>query len=62
MDEGNALSIKELAINGRELKELGVEPGPQMGEILRSLLDAVLEDPELNTKEKLKELVQQYTS
>jgi tRNA nucleotidyltransferase (CCA-adding enzyme) len=47
------LSVGELAITGNDLKTIGIAPGPVMGEILRSLLDAVLEDPSLNTPETL---------
>ena len=57
ISDGNALSIKELAINGKDLQEMGIEAGPRMGEILHSLMEKVLEEPELNTKEALKELV-----
>ena len=47
------LEITDLAIGGRELMELGVKPGPRLGEILRELLERVLDDPELNTREAL---------
>ncbi len=60
MEAGNALSIKSLAINGQDLKQQGVAPGPEMGQILRYLLDRVLDDPYLNTSESLLELVQGY--
>jgi hypothetical protein len=33
--------------------DIGVEKGPKMGIILNQLLDMVIEDPLLNTKEKL---------
>ena len=53
----DALTLKDLAIGGADLKEMGIKPGPEMGQILKDLLDKVLEDPSLNTKEKLTELV-----
>ena len=31
----------------------GMEPGKEIGVVLNSLLDMVIENPELNTKEKL---------
>ena len=46
-----------LAIDGQDLKRLGLEPGPQFGEILRALLDRVIDQPELNTKESLLAIV-----
>ena len=50
---GRTLSLKDLAVSGLELQTLGIPPGKQMGIILRELLEAVLDDPELNTREKL---------
>ena len=60
MAEGNALSIKELALDGKDLKALGVKPGPEMGQILKTLLDKVLAEPELNTREDLEKIVKKY--
>jgi tRNA nucleotidyltransferase (CCA-adding enzyme) len=42
-----------LKINGEDLVSIGIERGPAVGKILKELLDMVLEDPMLNTKEKL---------
>ncbi len=50
---GNCLSIKELAVNGRDLAEAGIKPGKELGGILKKLLYIVLEKPECNTREKL---------
>jgi tRNA nucleotidyltransferase (CCA-adding enzyme) len=36
----------------------GVPEGPQVGETLRSLLERVLVDPALNTREELLQLVE----
>ena len=44
------LAIGDLAVTGEDLKESGIPAGPKMGEVLRALLDAVLEEPALNTK------------
>lgn len=60
IEEGNALTISDLAIGGKDLIEMGINPGPEMGEILRQLLDRVLEEPELNTKENLGEIIKKY--
>ncbi|MBN2875218.1 MAG: polynucleotide adenylyltransferase, partial [Spirochaetales bacterium] len=48
-----AFSIKDLAINGNDLSAIGWPRGPAMGRALAELLEAVLDDPELNTREKL---------
>jgi tRNA nucleotidyltransferase/poly(A) polymerase len=53
---GRALSLKDLAVSGYDLKEVRVKPGKQMGIILKELLEAVVEDPSLNTREKLLEI------
>ena len=55
--EDPALSTNELAIDGHDLMALGLEPGPRFKEILQSLLDRVLEDPDLNRREPLLEMV-----
>ncbi len=44
------LQIRDLAINGNDLKELGVRPGREMGSILNGLLEVVLDNPEMNDK------------
>ena len=51
------LSIKDLAIDGKDLIALGMKPGKDMGEMLQSLLEAVLDEPGLNTVETLSEIV-----
>lgn len=56
---GDALTVKELAVHGKDLIRAGVTPGPQMGVILKELLEAVLEEPEKNTKESLLTLAEQ---
>lgn len=56
-DKNQCIDVKDLAINGNDLIELGIEPGKEMGVILKKLLDKVIDDPELNTKEKLIGLV-----
>jgi tRNA nucleotidyltransferase (CCA-adding enzyme) len=46
---GLALDRRDLAIDGRDLmNELGLEPGPRLGQILDTLLEHVQEDPALN--------------
>lgn len=54
------LSLKELAVSGRNLMEAGFEGGTKLGGCLDYLLDRVLEKPENNTKEKLLTLAGEY--
>lgn len=51
------VSLKTLAINGSDLIALGMKPGKEIGETLKSLLDYVLDHPEENIKEILLEKV-----
>ncbi|MBQ3118903.1 MAG: CCA tRNA nucleotidyltransferase [Clostridia bacterium] len=55
-ENSEPFGLKSLKINGNDLKELGYE-GKQIGEILNILLEKVIENPELNEKEKLIEIV-----
>ena len=57
--EAPALTIADLALDGSDLKELGLPPGPQFGEILRYLLEAVLDHPEMNNRADLEVLAAQ---
>ena len=50
------LTIAALALDGSDLKELGLPPGPQFGEILRFLLEEVLDRPEVNNRADLEAL------
>jgi tRNA nucleotidyltransferase/poly(A) polymerase len=54
--ENGALSLGDLAVNGSDLIALGIKPGPRVGIILHELLETVVDDPALNTKEKLAEI------
>lgn len=56
---GAPLSVSDLAVDGRDLLEAGVPEGPEVGRILRRLLDRVLEDPSANTREELLGVVRQ---
>lgn len=51
-DKANALTLKDLKINGRTLMAKGIK-GPALGEMLNYLLDCVIENPSLNTEEQL---------
>ena len=49
----DALGVKDLAISGNDLAELGIPRGPVMGRILQALLETVLDDPSQNERERL---------
>ncbi|MBQ8913775.1 MAG: CCA tRNA nucleotidyltransferase [Lachnospiraceae bacterium] len=54
--ENQCLKISDLAIGGNDLMELGMKPGKAMGDMLKYLLDAVLDEPGFNSRDKLLEL------
>ncbi len=46
-------SLKDLAVGGRDLMDAGISQGPEVGQILESLLEAVIEERCANEKEAL---------
>ena len=50
---GDCLSLKQLAVSGKDLMDAGIQPGKKVGEALNALLGMVLEHPEYNQKETL---------
>lgn len=52
--EAQALTVGDLAVRGPDvMRVLGEKPGPIVGEVLRALLERVIEDPSLNERERL---------
>jgi tRNA nucleotidyltransferase (CCA-adding enzyme) len=49
----DCLSIKDLMINGKDLIEMGVPQGKQIGHILNTVFDEVVDQPDLNDREYL---------
>ena len=54
-EEGDCLSLKGLAVTGRDLIGIGATPGPGLGALLQDLLGVVLENPSCNNRETLLE-------
>lgn len=52
-EDGDCLSLKELAVNGQDLIAAGVKPGREIGGILKRMLEHVLEYPKDNVKDVL---------
>jgi tRNA nucleotidyltransferase (CCA-adding enzyme) len=55
LEQDAALKISDLEVNGEDLSSIGIESGPEMGRVLKELLEIVLDDPLMNTKDKLLE-------
>jgi tRNA nucleotidyltransferase (CCA-adding enzyme) len=51
---GDPLTVKDLAVDGRDLIQWGMKEGREIGFVLRAMLERVLEDPTINTKEGLR--------
>ncbi len=51
--EMSPVTLKDLAVSGGEIIEAGVERGPVTGRVMKRLLNDVIDDPALNTKEEL---------
>ena len=62
LDRGDCVSLKQLAVNGKDLIELGAQPGRQIGELLEKLLEEVLDYPELNQKNILLQRAREFLS
>ena len=56
LEKQECVSLKDLAISGSDLIADGMKPGKEIGYVLNSLLEKVIENPELNTRETLLEL------
>lgn len=61
LNEEHALKVTDLAIDGNDLIEMGIEPGPEIGRVLAALLERVLEDPALNRRDRLLEIARAET-
>lgn len=59
LDNSQAYEKKQLAIDGKDIIELGFSEGEIIGEILDHLFEIVLEEPEKNNKEDLLEIVKE---
>lgn len=57
LNEKQPLSVKDLQINGHDIMRLGFKQGKEVGRILNYLLEVVIESPEMNNFEKLKQIV-----
>ena len=51
------VTLRQLAVSGRDLMELGMKPGRELGSMLSELLEYVIDDPARNEKEILRNYV-----
>jgi tRNA nucleotidyltransferase (CCA-adding enzyme) len=59
--QGAALSTRDLKVNGHDLmRDLGLRPGPVIGQVLDALLETVTADPALNERDLLLAAAREY--
>ncbi len=58
LDEDHCLSIRQLAVSGKDLMGLGIPQGPEIGRLLHVLLAWVVEEPDRNDRKHLLEQVE----
>ena len=51
--ENACLHVRDLAVDGGDLKALGLAPGPEMGRVLNALLEEVMDETLPNRREEL---------
>ncbi|WP_294405754.1 CCA tRNA nucleotidyltransferase [uncultured Clostridium sp.] len=59
ISKNECFSMKNLKINGRDLIEIGIKDGRQVGSVLHYLLEKVIGDNDLNSREKLLDMASQ---
>ena len=60
LDEDACLTLRDLAVNGKDLMALGIPSGKELGKCLQSLLDAVLDEALPNEKAALLEAAKAF--
>ena len=58
LQDEEGFSLKDLAVNGKDLITIGYKPGEEIGEVLNNLLDSVISGEYINEKEKLLEIAE----
>ena len=62
LEKKQCVSLKTLAVTGRDLIANGMKPGPELGKVLEELLQIVLDEPEKNQKELLLQIWKEQKS
>ncbi len=55
--DGDCISLKDMKLTGSDLIAIGIPQGKEMGAILNRLFEQVLDDPSLNDRETLLQLI-----
>lgn len=57
--KGHCVTLRDLAVSGKDLMAIGMKPGHELGTMLQELLEWVIDDPDCNKKEILCEYVKE---
>ena len=57
--KGECVTLRDLAVTGKDLMQIGMKPGRELGNMLNELLEWVIDDPACNKKEILCEYVKE---
>lgn len=57
--QGQCVTLRDLAVSGKDLMDIGMKPGRELGSMLNELLEWVIDDPDCNKKEILCEYVKE---
>ena len=58
IERSTAFSPRDLEVDGNDvMRELGIGPGPEVGRVIAAAFERVLDDPDLNTRERLLRLI-----
>ncbi|MDE6024703.1 MAG: CCA tRNA nucleotidyltransferase [Lachnospiraceae bacterium] len=60
VEEKQCIRLADLKLNGSDLISMGMSPGKELGDVLKYLFELVLDNPELNEKDKLAKLACEY--
>ena len=56
-----SIDINDLALDGKKVMDImGLDPGPEVGNILSKLLELIIDDPELNSEDKLTDILNKF--
>lgn len=60
IERSTAFSPSDLVVDGNDvMRELGTGPGPEVGRVIAALFERVLDDPDLNSRERLLLLIRE---
>ena len=61
INRGDCLSISDMAVSGKDLIACGIERGETVGKGLQLLFEEVLNDPDMNNRDKLMDIIKSFT-